>query len=134
MMEKLLWVGIGCQQGVSLLEIDSAIEWVFTEHNLDRAKIAGIATLDRRAAALELVDYCRVQGWFLKIYRPEWLNSVNVPRSSAVVAAIIGSGSVAEAAAICAAQTEMLLVPKQKFRLDPESGWVTIAVGQENLV
>ncbi len=128
MMNKFLWVGIGCQHGVRELDIDRAIEWVLTEHNLDLATIAGIATLDRKAKELELADYCRARGWFLKIYCPERLNSVKVVHPSTSITAIVGTKSVAEAAALCAAQTDLLLVPKQKFQLDSQSGWMTIAV------
>jgi cobalt-precorrin 5A hydrolase len=123
-----LWVGIGCQRGVSKLEIESAIEWVFIEYDLDLATIAGIATIDLKADEIGLREYCRAAGWFLKTYRPERLNSVSGVRSSAIVASFMGTPSVAEAAAMCAAHTDNLLVPKQKFQLDPESGWITIAI------
>jgi cobalt-precorrin 5A hydrolase len=127
---KSLWVGIGCQQGVSRLVIHRAIESVCSEYDLDLATIAGLATLDRKANEPGLVAYCRESGWFLKIYRPERLNSVAVARPSQLVSALVGTASVAEAAALCAAQTDILLVPKQKFRLDPESRWVTVAIAQ----
>ena len=125
-----LWVGIGCQRGVSKLAIQSALESVFTQYNLDLATIAGLATIDRKANELGLVEYCRELGWFLKIYSPERLNSVAVERSSQLVSVLVGTASVAEAAALCAAQTNILLVPKQKFRLDPESQSVTIAIAR----
>ncbi len=126
----VLWVGVGCQRGVSKPAIESAIESVFINYDLDLATIAGIATIDLKAEELNLVDYCLEKGWFLKTYRPGWLNSVAVAHPSTLVAAIVGTQSVAEAAALCAAQTNDLLVPKQKFRLDVDSGWVTIAVAQ----
>ena len=125
-----LWVGIGCQGGVSKLAIQSAIESVFTQYNLDLATIAGLATIDRKANEPGLLEYCRESGWFLKIYSPERLNSVAVERSSQLVSVLVGTASVAEAAALCAAQSDILLVPKQKFRLDAESGSVTIAIAQ----
>lgn len=123
-----LWVGIGCQRGVSKLVIQQAIESVFTDYDLDLATIAGLATLDRKANETGLVDYCRESGWFLKIYSPERLNSVMVARSSQLVSTLVGTASVAEAAALSAAQTDILLVPKQKFLLDAGSGSVTIAI------
>lgn len=127
---KILWVGLGCQRGVSKFVIQHAIEWVFAQHDLDLATIAGLATLDRKANEPGSIDYCRESGVFLKTYSPERLNSVTVARSSRSILAFVGTASVAEAAALCAAQTDILLVPKQKFRLDPQSGWVTIAIAQ----
>jgi cobalamin biosynthesis protein CbiG len=140
--KRILWVGVGCQRGVSKLAIQKAIEWVFTQSNLDLATIAGIATLDRKADEIGLADYCRESGLFLKTYRPERLNSVTVDRetcmehnlSARLVSSLVETASVAEAAALCAAQTNILLVPKQKLRLDPDSGWVTIAIAQANLI
>ncbi len=132
--ERILWVGVGCQRGVSKLAIQRAIEWVFDRANLDLATIAGIATLDRKADEIGLADYCRESGLFLKIYRPERLNSVTVDRSSRLVSSLVGTTSVAEATALCAAQADFLLVPKQKFRLDNESGWITIAIARSNRI
>jgi cobalamin biosynthesis protein CbiG len=127
---KYLWVGIGCQRGISKLTIESAIESVFAQYDLDLATIAGIATLDLKANEPGLVDFCRDSGWFLKTFSPERLNSVTVARSSQLVSALVGTASVAEAAALCAAQTDILLVPKQKFRLSSTSGFVTVAIAQ----
>jgi cobalamin biosynthesis protein CbiG len=125
-----LWIGIGCQRGVSKLAIKSAIESVFTEYNLDLATVAGLATLDRKANEPGLVEYCQESGWFLKIYSPEQLNSVAVNNPSPLISSLVGTVSVAEAAALCAAQTDILLVPKQIFRLDREDGFVTVAIAQ----
>ena len=125
-----LWIGIGCQRGVSKLTIRRAIESVFTEYNLDLATVAGLATLDRKANEPGLIEYWRESGWFLKIYSPERLSSVAVTDPSPRVSALVGTVSVAEAAALCAAQTNILLVPKQIFRLDPESAYVTLAIAQ----
>ncbi|WP_309731665.1 cobalamin biosynthesis protein [Chamaesiphon sp. OTE_75_metabat_556] len=128
---KDLWVGIGCQRGVSQLAIRRAIESVFAEYDLDLATIAGLATLDRKANEDGLLEYCRESGRFLKIYPPERLNSVMIVDSQ-LVSTLVGTASVASAAALCAAQTDILLVPKQKFRLDDESGWVTVAIARSH--
>jgi cobalamin biosynthesis protein CbiG len=150
--EKILWVGVGCQRGVSKMAIGTAIESIFTQSNLDLATIAGLATIDLKANEVGLIDYCHEMGWFLKIYSPERLNLVSVNSSLSTLnclekvlhlgkaqdrtfrsqrSMLLGTASVAEAAALCAAGSDLLLVPKQKFRLDDESGWVTIAVAVE---
>jgi cobalt-precorrin 5A hydrolase len=129
-----LWVGIGCQRGVSKLAIQRAIESVFTEYNLDLATVAGLATLDRKANEPGLIEYCRESGWFLKIYSPERLNSVAVSYPSQQVSSLVGTVSVAEAAALCAAQTNVLLVTKQIVKLVPEDGFVTVAIAQTSIL
>jgi cobalamin biosynthesis protein CbiG len=125
-----LWVGIGCQRGVSKLVIQRAIESVFTEYDLDLATIAGIATIDRKANEPGLLEYCRESGWFLKIYSPERLNSVTVTHPSPLVSGLVGTASVAEAAALCAARTAILLVSKQICRIDREPGFLTLAIAK----
>ncbi len=133
---RVLWVGVGCQRGVSKLSIEQAIEWVFTRSNLDLATIAGLATIDRKADERGLVDYCRESGWFLKIYSPERLNLVAITAKKTTslstlnsqLSTLIRTASVSEAAALCAAQTDILLIPKQKFRLNTTSKYVTIAI------
>ena len=128
-----LWIGIGCQRGVSKLAIGQAIELVFTKYNLDLATVAGLATLDRKANEPGLIEYWRESGWFLKIYSLERLNSVAVATPSQRVSALVGTTSVAEAAALCAAQTNILLVPKQIFRLVSEDQFVTLAISQSSI-
>jgi cobalamin biosynthesis protein CbiG len=130
---RYLWVGIGCQRGVSMLAIERAIEWIFTEYDLDLATIVGIATLDRKVDEIGLQDYCLAAGLFLKTFSPERLNSVSGTHKSAMVAALVGTSNVAESAAMCAAQTDTLLVSKQKFQLEPDSGWITIAIAIEGI-
>jgi cobalt-precorrin 5A hydrolase/precorrin-3B C17-methyltransferase len=129
---KDLWVGIGCQLGVSKLFVRQAIESVFAAYDLDLATIAGLATLDRKANEVGLVAYCQESRLFLKTYPPERLNAVMTAHSSQLVSALVGTTSVAEAAALCAAQTDILLVPKQKFRLNAESGSVTLAIAKQD--
>ena len=128
-----LWIGIGCQRGVSKLAIGQAIESVFTKYNLDLATVAGLATLDLKANEPGLIEYWRESGWFLKIYSLERLNSVAVKTPSQRVSALVGTTSVAEAAALSAAHTNILLVPKQIFRLVSEPEFVTLAIAQSSI-
>ena len=105
---------------------------MFAQSDLDLATIAGLATLDRKANEVGLQAYCHQLGVFLKTYPPERLNAVPVRQSSPLVATLVGTASVAEAAALCAAQTKTLLVPKQKFWLDDERSAVTVAIARGN--
>ena len=111
-VEQFLWVGVGCQRGVSKAAIESAIEWTFANYDLDLATIAGLATIDLKADELGLVDYCLEKGWFLKIYRPGCLNSVRVSHPSTFVAAAVGTQSVAEAAATSVECTQRTILEK----------------------
>ncbi len=139
---RVLWVGIGCERGTSRELIETAIERVFQAHHLAMGAIAGIATIDIKASEAGLVELCCDRNWPLQTFPAEILRSIGVPTPSTVVEAEVGTKSVAEAAAIVAAQESclsmaksgqdahptILLVPKQIFRLEGQPGAVTVAV------
>jgi cobalt-precorrin 5A hydrolase len=136
--KKVLWVGIGCKKGISQQLINSAIKEVFQEYQLIYSQIAGIATIDKKAAEIGLLEFCKLEKLSLKTFSAENLNNVFVPNPSNTVTKLMGTYSVAEAAAILAAseitsEEITLLVPKQIFRLLGEA--ITVAVAKaENLI
>ncbi|BAZ29368.1 cobalamin (vitamin B12) biosynthesis CbiG protein [Cylindrospermum sp. NIES-4074] len=131
---QVLWVGIGCQRGISSQLIDQAIEKVFLEYQLADYAIAGFATIDAKASEVGLVEFCRLRSLPLKTFSAESLRTVLVPNPAKIVQETTGTPSVAEAAAIlavseCALEVK-LLVPKQIFRLPGQAGTITVAVAQ----
>jgi len=137
---RLLWVGIGCERGTPAAVIDHAIRTVLQAHGLAEAAIAGIATLDLKADEVGLLAVCRDRQLPLQCFTAEQLQAMPVPNPSAVVAAEVGTPSVAEASALLQAQTAIaqapdtppawLRVPKQVVRLPDQPGAVTIAIAQ----
>jgi cobalt-precorrin 5A hydrolase/precorrin-3B C17-methyltransferase len=141
---RVLWVGIGCERGTSKELIEIAIAQVCQSNNLAISAIAGIATIDIKADEVGLVELCRERNWPLRTFSAEILSSITVPNPSSVVEAEVGTPSVAEAAALNAANCQSLLVAKQIFRSDSESlgienpkskiqnlkGAVTVAIAQ----
>lgn len=117
---RVLWVGIGCERGTSKKLMATAIEEVFRVNHLAFGAIAGIATIDIKADEVGLVEICQEKKWPLRTFPPEVLRSVTVPNPSAVVEAEVGTPSVAEAAALCAAENDNLLIPKHIFCFDSE--------------
>ncbi|HEY9852415.1 MAG TPA: precorrin-3B C(17)-methyltransferase [Leptolyngbyaceae cyanobacterium] len=135
---RVLWVGIGCERGTPKELIENAIEKVFRANHLALDAIAGVATIDIKADEVGLVELCKEKNWLFKTFPADLLRTVNVPTPSAIVEAEVGTPSVAEAAAISAAENLNLLVSKQIFKLentpatenDEKLGKaVTIAVG-----
>ncbi|WP_317619339.1 precorrin-3B C(17)-methyltransferase [Laspinema sp. D2d] len=135
---RVLWVGVGCERGTSRRVVESAIAQVCQSHHFAQAAIAGIATIDIKADEVGLLELCEARQWPLKTFSSEVLKSVSVPTPSTVVEQEVGTPSVAEAAAIVAAQEltspgetfNSLLVSKQIFRLEGEPGAVTVAIAQ----
>ncbi|WP_317619416.1 precorrin-3B C(17)-methyltransferase [Laspinema olomoucense] len=135
---RVLWVGVGCERGTSRRVVETAIAQVCQSHHFAQGAIAGIATIDIKADEVGLLELCEARQWPLKTFASEVLKSVAVPTPSTVVEQEVGTPSVAEAAAIMAAQewnspgetSNSLLVSKQIFRLEGEPGAVTIAIAQ----
>ncbi|WP_318284428.1 cobalamin biosynthesis protein [Brasilonema sennae] len=127
--------------------IERAIGEVFRENQLAENAIAGFATINSKSEELGLLELCQHQNLFLKTFPPDVLSQVCVPKPSQVVGKKVGTCSVAEAAALCAASNftfvessqimvisvglgVKLVVPKQIFSLEGLPGMVTIAVAQ----
>jgi cobalt-precorrin 5A hydrolase / precorrin-3B C17-methyltransferase len=148
---RVLWVGIGCERNTPKTVIESAIQQVFRSHQLAEAAIAGIATIDLKADEPGLLELCGDRQLPLRCFSADRLREISVPTPSTVVAAEVGTPSVAEAAAILSSQewshkieeeantadatiphtaTDALLIPKQIVRLDGQPGAVTVAVAQ----
>lgn len=128
----VLWIGIGCQKGISLQLIGAGIEQICQQYQLFYHDIAGLATIDIKASEFGLREFCRINNLPLKTFSAEMLANVCVPNPNPKLIATVGTPSVAEASAIVAASEITsdikLLVPKQIFRLPGEVGAVTIAV------
>ncbi|MGB5963531.1 MAG: cobalamin biosynthesis protein [Coleofasciculaceae cyanobacterium] len=124
----VLWVGIGCQRGTSKQLIEEAIWAVCRRYDLTE-KIAGIATIDRKANEAGLVAFCQAHQLPLKTFPAEVLRLVIVPNPAIFVEQSVATPSVAEAAAIMA-DHGILRVSKQIFRKENQPGSVTVAIAQ----
>lgn len=137
----VLWVGVGYNRGVSSQQIETATQQVCQAFHLAPAAIAGLATLDRKLTDAALQEVCYRQGWLLQGWTAEQLRQPEVETASDQVADHVGTPSVAEAAAILAAQAAArtlmepifpaprLRVRKQIVRF-ADAGSVTIAIAQ----
>jgi cobalt-precorrin 5A hydrolase / precorrin-3B C17-methyltransferase len=130
-LSRIFWIGIGCQRHSSKSLIERAIAQVCQAHDISESAIAGIATLDRKAHEPGLLDYCRDRQLPLQSFSVDQLNQISPPSASRRIHALVGSPSVAEAAALLAAAPEAeLWVAKQVFR-DPLGG-VTVAIASRS--
>ncbi|WP_157867331.1 precorrin-3B C(17)-methyltransferase [Gloeothece citriformis] len=137
---RVLWVGIGCIRGTSRQLIETAIEEVFQRYHLATEAIAGLGTIEIKGDEIGLLEYIEQKQYPFKTFSAEVLKSINVPNPSTVVDQEVGTPSVAEASALCAAKTHfsstenpVLIVPKQIIKSDSESGAVTVAIAQSEI-
>ena len=100
---RVLWVGMGCERGTSKDLMALAVQKLCQSRHLAMGAIAGIATLDLKGDETGLVKLCQEKGWPLRCFAAEELRDIPVPHPSGVVEGVVGTPSVAEAAAILAA-------------------------------
>lgn len=140
---RVLWVGVGCERGTPRSLIEQAVSQTCAEHGLAEGAIAGLATLDLKADEVGLVELSRDRPWPLRCFSVEELRGVPVPTPSEVVAAEVGTPSVAEAAALVAARQAQAWLPdlpepqlrvtKQIVRAEGVLGAVTVAIAESAL-
>jgi cobalamin biosynthesis protein CbiG len=108
-----LVVGAGCSRGCPAQELLDLIGAVLAEAGAQQGAVRALATVDRRADEPGMVAAARHHGWPLVTHPVTALHGVAVPTPSAVVAAHVGTPSVAEAAALLSAGGA-LVVPKRR--------------------
>lgn len=92
----MITVGIGAVSGVTVEEVLAAVDAVLPAG----ARDVRLATLDARAAEPGLIAAAKRRRWVLTGHPAAALAAVPVPSPSARVAERVGTGSVAEAAAL----------------------------------
>ncbi len=125
-----LWLGIGCERNTSLSVLKRLVQQSLAAAGLAEAAVAGLASIDRKGDEPALLQLAEQRGWPLRLFEAEQLAAVAVPNPSAVVAAEMGTPSVAEAAALLAAGPDAVLqLHKRVERASPgEHGAATLAV------
>ncbi|MEU1312006.1 cobalamin biosynthesis protein [Streptomyces cinnamoneus] len=112
-MTGALYVGVGSCRGASVEEVLALVERTVAEAGT--AGVAGLATVDARAAEPALLAAAARFGVRLLAYAPHVLAAQPVPHPSELARRALGTPGVAEAAALLAAGPgAVLLVPKRK--------------------
>ncbi|MGA1622695.1 MAG: precorrin-3B C(17)-methyltransferase [Synechocystis sp.] len=135
---RLLWVGIGCVRGASFELINQAVHQVLQDQNLSPLAIAGIGSLALKADEVGLLQLAETYDWPFFTFSAEELKTQSIPNPSPVVAAEVGTPSVAEAAALTAAQTfgngGQLIVEKQIIKQGNHAVTVAIAEAERDYI
>ncbi|HHJ80332.1 MAG TPA: cobalamin biosynthesis protein [Candidatus Tenderia electrophaga] len=127
-----LVLGMGCDRNVSLETLMTAVDQTLAQIAQTRDNVVALASIDKKNDETALLALAEQQGWPLHFFTAEQLAQVDVPSPSAVVLKYMGTPSVAEAAAILAAQKTMndLLVEKYKYLgTDGKNATVSIVKG-----
>lgn len=128
---RVLWVGLGCERHTPLPVLEAALRRALDQENLAVEAIAGLTSLDLKhdePALLALAQRLQVP---LRCFDAATLDAIAVPTPSTTVRAEVGTGSVAEAAAIAASGGD-LIVAKQivRGREMGHAGAATVAIAR----
>jgi cobalamin biosynthesis protein CbiG len=109
-------LGLGARSGVPEADLDRALDLILQVAGLADDAVAALATLDRRAAEQAVRTVAARRGWPVLAFAAAELAACDVPHPSARTAALVGSPSVAEAAALLGAGPgARLIVPKTVY-------------------
>ncbi|MBW3576719.1 MAG: precorrin-3B C(17)-methyltransferase [Actinobacteria bacterium] len=95
-----LVVGVGASRGVTADEVGDLIDATLAAAGLSSLSVACVATVDAKADEAGIIEAAVTRGWPLVTLPAGVLATIAVPHPSAVVAAAVGTPSVAEAAAL----------------------------------
>lgn len=126
-------LGIGCDRDTSLATLETAVMQALALANVSMDAVQAVASIDRKQDEICLLALAKQHGWPLKFYPAETLAQVLVPNPSATVMRYMGTPTVAEAAALLAANTDMqnLLIEKHKYR-GPDDKNATVSIAKVN--
>jgi cobalt-precorrin 5A hydrolase/precorrin-3B C17-methyltransferase len=110
-----LVLGLGASRGVTADEVLALVDRALAGAGLSPASVAAVGTADAKADEAGLVDACARRGWSLTTFPSERLAAVDVPNPSEEPQKVLGTPSVAEAAAVLLG--DELVVEKTKSRM-----------------
>ncbi|MBI3772659.1 MAG: cobalamin biosynthesis protein [Gammaproteobacteria bacterium] len=124
-------LGIGCDRDTSLATLETAVAQALALASVSMDEVQAVASIDKKQDEVCLLALAKQHGWRLKFYSAEALAQVPVPNPSATVMHYMGTPTVAEAAALLAANTDMqnLLVEKHKYR-GPDNKNATVSIAK----
>lgn len=119
---KVIVLGIGCNRGTEMDEIEQLIEQTLAELQFSIKSIKAICSIDLKANEKGLLAITEKYNWEFVCYSAEQLNRVPIEKPSETVFKYTGAYGVSEPAARLYSGTEKLSLIKKK------SGNVTISV------
>lgn len=118
---KNLVLGLGCNSGTPLQEIESVVLGVLNVNNLSFSSICCVATIDIKASERGIVKFGEKYNFEIKTFSNDDINKIKGIEKSEAVFKATGAYAVAEPCALLASGNDRLLFSKQKV------GNVTVA-------
>lgn len=110
---RTLVVGVGCVRGATAEEIEALLRQTLDEHGFAWASIRELATIDVKRDEEGITALAGRHGWPVRYFTAEELSAAGAPSGvSEEALRAVGAPGVCEPAALLAAKTHNLLVPK----------------------
>lgn len=113
---RVVVAGVGCRKGAASSEIVALLREAFAAKSVALKSLALLASIDVKRGEPGLLGAARELGVEIRFYPAERLAGVKTPNPSSMPLKHVGVESVCEAAALLAAGTTRLLVPKMKSK------------------
>ncbi|PIC65007.1 cobalamin biosynthesis protein CbiG [Sporosarcina sp. P13] len=123
---KSIVLGIGCNRGTALEEIEQVVDETLTELRLSKKSVKAVATIDLKKDEIGLLELTAKHNWPFITYTPEQLNEMPLLNPSETVFKYTGAYGVSEPAALRYANAKELVLEKKK------SGNVTVSIARVN--
>lgn len=121
---KSLVLGMGCNRGTSVEEIEAVIDETLAELKLAKKSVKALVSIDLKKDEQCFIDITNRYGWKFATFTPEQLNEMPLLNPSETVFKFTGAYGVSEPAAMRYANTTDLLLQKKK------RGNVTISIAR----
>jgi cobalt-precorrin 5A hydrolase len=105
-------LGLGCDRGVSLETLQTAVEQALDKVDLSHNSVKSLASIDKKNDEKALLALSKQYRWPMKFFSAAQLACIEVPNPSEVVLKYMGTPAVAEAAALLAVSLASTLVVK----------------------
>jgi cobalt-precorrin 5A hydrolase/precorrin-3B C17-methyltransferase len=125
-----LVVGVGASKGAPAEEILELVHAALADAGLDIRSLHALASVDAKADEPGLLAAAAELGVPVRFFGADELAAVAVPNPSDAPLSAVGTPSVAEAAALLAAEASELLVPKRKSTPEGRAAMATVAVAR----
>ncbi|USK42092.1 cobalt-precorrin 5A hydrolase [Cytobacillus oceanisediminis] len=121
---KSIVLGIGCNRGTSMAEIEQVIDETLAEMKLSKKSVKAVASINLKKNEAGLLELTSKYNWPFVTYTPEELNKTPMQNPSDTVFKYTGAYGVSEPASMRYANAKELLLEKKK------SGNVTISIAR----
>lgn len=121
---KSFVLGIGCNRGTSMAEIEQVIDETLAEMKLSKKSVKAVASINLKKNEAGLLELTSKYNWPFVTYTPEELNETPMQNPSDTVFKYTGAYGVSEPASMRYANAKELLLEKKK------SGNVTISIAR----